>query len=67
MDKAVLGLPLDAALERLAQAGVTAPEIEYTRAPRDEKGEGTLRVIRQNREGARLTAAYFADQVRNDA
>lgn len=64
MEQSLLGLPLAAALERLAAAGVEPPTVEYTRAPRGEADQGALRVVRQQ-EG-RLVAARFADQVEED-
>lgn len=65
MDDSVLGLPLDVALERLAAAGQAQPTVEYTRAPRGEARQGTLRVVRQG-EG-RLVAARFPDRVEEEA
>ena len=55
----VLGLPLEEALRRLSEEGIS-PEIEHTAGFR-EKAEGTLRVIRIRENGRRLTVARFPD------
>ncbi len=64
MEQCLLGLPLDAALEKLAAAGVEPPTVEYTRAPRGEALQGAFRVVRQ-RPGY-LVVARFADQAEGE-
>jgi len=59
-----LGLPLDEALRRLKEEGIE-PEILYTAGFRAH-AEGTLRVIRIEENGRRLTVARFPDFIRRD-
>ena len=58
----LLGLPLEEALRRLEEKGIS-PEILHT-AGRREAAEGTQRVIRVSEDGRRLTVARFPDSVR---
>ena len=61
----LMGLPLAAALEALKAAGEVEPQVEMTRAPRDDGQAGTPRVVRQ--EAGRLVVARFPDRVREEA
>lgn len=55
----VLGMRLDAALSLCRAQGMAEPEIIVTQAPRLQRSEGTLRVIRV-REG-QWTVSSFMD------
>ena len=55
----VVGMPLQAALDRLEKEGVF-PDIVRTAGPREWE-KGTERVIRVSRDGRRLTVARFRD------
>ena len=55
----VLGMRLDAALALCRAQGMAEPEIIATQAPRGQRSEGTLRVIRV-REG-QWTVSSFMD------
>ncbi|MBE5768876.1 MAG: hypothetical protein E7333_04690 [Clostridiales bacterium] len=54
----LLGLPLSVALEKLREAGVE-PEVVHTAAPRGNRENATLRVIRVR--GNELTVGAFED------
>lgn len=60
MDTRLLGLPLHEAEDILKREGVT-PRVIVTRAPRDEREGGNLRVIRH--QGDTLTVAAFHEQL----
>ena len=59
----LLGLRLEDALALLEQRGVT-PEVIITRAPRNPREGGTLRVIRAR--GGELTVSAFQDGIPSD-
>ena len=59
----VLGLPLDEALDVLAQNGVTGVTANEYAAPRGGITRGTLRVIRVSDDSKKLTVCRFADDV----
>ncbi len=59
--EALMGLPLEDALDRLHQRGIE-PEIIRIAGWR-EAAEGSERVIRVNGDGTRLTVARFPDRV----
>ena len=57
----LLGLPLETALARLAQEGVS-PRVEKTLAPRRaEDPRAVLRVVYASDDGRRLTVSGFVD------
>ena len=56
----VLGMPLDAALALCRAQGLPEPAIVATQAPRGQRSEGTLRVIRV-REGQWTVSAFMDD------
>ena len=60
----LLGLPLEAALSRLAREGVT-PRVEYAENPR-RPSNGTARVIRVSEGGRVILAARFPDTVKEE-
>ena len=57
----LLGLPLDAALEKLGSEGINDISICEISAPRGKITRGTLRVVRQC--GKTLTVCRFPDTV----
>lgn len=59
----LLGLCLEDALALMEARGVT-PTIVTTRAPRDPREDGTLRVIRVR--GTELTVSAFQDGIPSD-
>ena len=61
MDTGLLGLPLERAEAILRSRGLE-PEVRVTRAPRDEREGGVLRVIRA--DGPVLTCAAFHETPR---
>ena len=60
----LLGLPLEAVLERLRANGIE-PDVRRTRSPRGETG-GTERVVRVSEDGRTVTVACFPDQVKTE-
>ena len=56
----VLGMPLEAALTLCRAQGLPEPEVITTQAPRNQRSEGTLRVIRV-REGQWTVSAFMDD------
>ncbi len=63
----LLGLPLEEALRRWAEAGRETPCVVCTADPRGQRQTGTLRVIRV-RDGEWTVARFFdADPVPTDA
>ena len=56
----VLGMPLDEALALARHSGMAEIRITHTRAPRDQRSGGTLRVIRVR--GDEWTVAAFQDE-----
>ena len=59
----LLGLRLEDALALLERQGIT-PTVITTRAPRNPREEGTLRVIRVR--GEELTVSAFQDSISSD-
>ena len=61
--ESLLGLPLEAALQRVAEAGLQAEVVESCAPRRTEIPAGTLRVIRvqMGEAGLRLTVSAFMD------
>ncbi|MBR6955155.1 MAG: hypothetical protein IKH77_09005 [Clostridia bacterium] len=57
----LLGLPLEEALRRWAEAGEKAPVVETTADPRHPERQGTPRLVRVQRETGVWTAAVFRD------
>ena len=59
----LLGLPLEPALERLAQEGIV-PQVVRTSAPRrGEDPRAVERVVYASDDGARLTVCGFLDPI----
>ena len=58
----LLGLPLQSALKRLADTQNDAIVVTRYTAPRDKNARGTLRVVKAEDSGRRLTVCLFNDE-----
>ncbi len=59
----VLGMPLDAALKKLAESGITDAAVKRCDAPRARASRGTLRIVAEKDGGRALTVCLFPDDV----
>lgn len=62
----LLGLPLSQAIKLLLERGASRPQVEWTRAPKGAREEGSDRVVAVREEGRVLVAARFLDGMPRD-
>ncbi|HML46203.1 MAG TPA: hypothetical protein PKE04_05575 [Clostridia bacterium] len=59
----LLGLPLEAALQKLEAAGISPVRVIRSFAPRRQDGMGHWRVVRVREEGRALVVCAFVDEI----